>query len=431
MDNGETTLEHSCDIWPPVLLSPVVIRRVTQLLSVSTTLSVLTAASLSAAAPKDQEAQKLAEEAIFTDYLGTQFAGAEEKLLQAIELCDAEGACSPSVTAQLHRDLGVVYIAGMNQANEGKAEFVQALTADPSIQLDPDLSTPEVEAAWKEAQAMVGVEGGAVEEPVDTGEPVPGIDEGEEPEEAPAAPAEKKGSAADLDTTFVIEECPPDFPGCEDGEEADKGSEKPAKENWLTLSVQQDILLLSSAKQVCGEGSDYSCFQGDTYQVYGANVAQAGEVSGGFARGTLRILAGYDRVFGDNLTLGARLGFAIGGGPQAPGGNAFVPIHAEARVGYWFGSRPFADAGLRPYVTLQGGLAQIDAKVEVPVRDPAQGDITVDAWRKTGTAFVGGGAGAVYAFNEGNGILLEVRVMQMLGASATGGGAQLGYTLGF
>jgi hypothetical protein len=102
-------------------------------------------------APKDAAAVKLAEDAINVDYLATNFAEAEKKLRRAIALCGTS-ACSNQVRARVHRDLGVVLVAGLNRPDDGKAEFGEALKADPTIALDKDLTTPEVDAAFRAAQ---------------------------------------------------------------------------------------------------------------------------------------------------------------------------------------------------------------------------------------------------------------------------------------
>ena len=95
-----------------------------------------------AAAPKDAVATKLYRDAIESDYLGMQFGAAEKKLKQAIALCGAS-SCSPPVLAQLHRELGVVYLAGNKPPADARGEFAIALKIDPNLTLLKDLATPE------------------------------------------------------------------------------------------------------------------------------------------------------------------------------------------------------------------------------------------------------------------------------------------------
>jgi hypothetical protein len=106
------------------------------------------------AASNDAKAEELREKAIFDDYLNLRFQDAEAKLNEAIQLC--ESGCSNPVKAKLYRDLGVVYIAGLKQREAGVGMFVEAVTHDKGIQLDPDLSSDELQAALAEARELAG-----------------------------------------------------------------------------------------------------------------------------------------------------------------------------------------------------------------------------------------------------------------------------------
>jgi len=125
-----------------------------------------------------------------------------------------------------------------------------------------------------------------------------------------------------------------------------------------------------------------------------------------------------------------------GGGPKAPTGNPFFPVHAELRVTYHFGSDPFHRPGFRPYVHLSGGLAQIDGDVPVPAfADQAaykrNSRLNLTAWKKSGTAFLGLGGGLMYAITPKSGPFLDVRVLEMLGVSGTAISPLVGYAIGF
>lgn len=137
------------------------------------------------AAPKDAAAQKLQGDAMNSDYLGTNFTGAESKLQKALKTCGETG-CSPAVVAKLHRDLGVVYIGGMNKPDQGKAEFAAAQKADPAVALDKDLTTPDIQKAWDEVKKK-----GAKAAPAD--------EEEEEEEEPKPKPKPKKKASSDGD----------------------------------------------------------------------------------------------------------------------------------------------------------------------------------------------------------------------------------------
>jgi hypothetical protein len=162
-------------------------------------------------------------------------------------------------------------------------------------------------------------------------------------------------------------------------------------------------------------------------------------------------LLGYDRLLFPNIMVGARLGYAIGGGPAEPNGPGFVPIHAEARGTYWFA--PLEPRKVRPYATVGGGFAQIDSSVgtqvvdvcspedaatgvcrvgQVPVN--AQGEpqpSTVTVWKKTGTTFASFGGGAMYPLSENGGITGELKGVFLFPSSGMSLSLQAGYTHGF
>ena len=532
------------------------------------------------------------------DYLAMDFAGAENKLKQAIKSCGSSG-CSPSVLAELHRDLGVIYIGGLQQIADGEAAFADAVAADPNIQLDEDLTTPEIQEAFEAAKRSSGraatqaprsgrsrsvaVEGDLfhtpaaeqevmtpvpvyVEAPLDLdvakvevryrpfgarewktltlrkmgegfGGEIPCQDIGtttgdlsyfiqaigpegdivgttgsrsnpvqvpirnvidSDPPRLPNRPAPAKCDAA--------ADCPPGLPGCDSrGKRGDKGwgascdrsSECEAglvclngsceigedddageqlceldmdcadgvsciegvcggrgKKWWVSLSFQPDLAFMSGT-DVCspnGQQNDgYACFrQSDGIQYRGIpHEGQANAIAGGFTLATIRVLVGIDRLISDNFTAGARLGYAFNGGPETDNGTAFLPIHAEARIAYWLGDKPFSKPkGLRPYFFLAGGLAQVDAKIPVDVKedhgahadwpDYVRDDLQdfpdsqkLDAWKKMGQAFVGAGGGVMYATQANQGFFVDLKLMQMFPTSGTVIAPEIGYTMGF
>src|SRR5579859_4099044 len=137
---------------------------------------VLAAPSIALAAPKDAQAMKLDDDAINNDYLATKFGDAEKKLKQALALCAKQDACSPNVLAQLHRDLGIVYVVA-SKPDDAKAQFVEAIKVDPATKLPKELATPEIE------QVFAAAKGGPAPAP----SPAPGPPK--PPAPAPAAPA--------------------------------------------------------------------------------------------------------------------------------------------------------------------------------------------------------------------------------------------------
>jgi len=390
-------------------------------LNAPTVAFLLLVPSVALAGPKDAAATKLANQAMQTDYVGTQFKKAEQKLKKTIQLCGSS-ACSYDVVGRLHRDLATVYIGGMNQSAKGKEELKLALAANPELKLDNDLATPELKKAFKAA-------GGRDAKAADD-------DKDDADEKSPAANEKTPG-----------DDCVPGAEGCD--KEAGAPSEAPAesapnrvRHNWLSLHFEQDFLVYSATNDVCAsngaatvEAPQYACFQsGSQFGYAGGQDIRPGvgnHVAGGVGLSTSRILLGFDHLIGANFSVGARLGFAFGGGPSTSTGATFLPLHAELRGNYWFGSDPFASTGVRPYVGLSVGIAELDGHVLVEYYDNNGGKGSLDAWRKTGRTFAGLGFGMMIPIAGSSGIVPEVRAMEMLGASSLAFDASLGYAYGF
>lgn len=251
---------------------------------------------------------------------------------------------------------------------------------------------------------------------------------------------------------------------CSPGEEEAPTSSY--KKNWIGLHFAQDIAVMGGTN-VCGgdarTNQGYACYESGSSDVpYNGDPYPGAGIATGTVVATRRILLSFDHAFMPNLTVGARVGFAFSGGPPAgknlkpdgsvdtPGTN-FLPFHAELRAAYWFGKGALGKKGLRPYVHVGGGVAQVDAKVKVqisdctPLPDPAyercvNGGSTpgltpqrkeVDAWRKMGQGFVTLGGGVVYAFKENIGAQLNVNLMYMLPTSGPVIQPSLGIVYGF
>jgi hypothetical protein len=426
---------------------------------------VLASRAVRAAASPDAAALELADQAIFTDYLQLDFAGAEKKLKKALQLCEKD-RCSPTVTAQVYRDLAVNYITGMKRSEEGHKLLVKALQLDPHIALDADLTTPElirVFAAAKDEAAR------SQPEPTPTPPPVAAPAPIETPlaEAAPKpkgplksgpksdSPASSKSPPASMDAPRARSsvDCPPDFPGCEAVSDEGAGSTSVEEHadlglrNWFSAGLQQDFLTFAGATGVCGPNQPdvLSCFRaGDIYRQGTADntAGNGGSIAGGLRPATTRLLIGYDRILFPNFSAGIRLGYAIGGGPKEPAGRSFVPFHAELRGMYWFGG--IEPGKLRPYAVAGGGLAQVDSSVTTEIVDRCPGSTPevpcttgqiaksrVTVWKKTGTTFASLGAGALYPFNDHSGISAELKLELLFPSSGTGVGLQAGYIRGF
>jgi hypothetical protein len=360
--------------------------------------------SVALAASKDKAATALDSKAMQTDYLAADFKKAEQELKKAIALCGGSGCAAP-LAARLHRDLATVYIAGMKQGAKGKAELKLALDADPDLQLDNDLTTAELRKAFI---AAGGHDAKPVEEEKPAEQEKPPEEETGEHKEAPAEAAEEAASTG--------------------------------HKNWLSVHFEQDFLVYGAQDNVCAsygvtDAPNYSCFQsGSQFGYAPGQTIQPGvgnHVAGGIGRATSRILIGFDRLVSPNISLGARVGFAFGGAPTTLQGAKFLPLHAEVRANYWFGTDPFASSSLRPYLSLSAGVAEVDGHVLVEYYDATPAKGTLDAYRKAGRGFAGLGFGVMIPFAGSSGIVPELRALEMFGSSATAFDLSIGYALGF
>jgi hypothetical protein len=216
--------------------------------------------------------------------------------------------------------------------------------------------------------------------------------------------------------------------------------------NWVTLSIQQDLVFLSKTSNACGLGSRYECFDAAGQRelltldpnATGPNqilFAPGGnQISGsGALPGTLRVLLGYERVVHPNVSVGARVGSVITGKALRMNGDTpFLYFHGEARGTLWLGHDVFSKPGFRPYLFVSGGVAEADGKISVDYSQPGNPQTyKLDAWKRSGHTFVGPGLGLQAAFNKTSGPLAEFRFMQYLSPNVPVIAFQLGYAIGF
>jgi hypothetical protein len=240
------------------------------------------------------------------------------------------------------------------------------------------------------------------------------------------------------------------------------GPSGPYKKNWMGFHAGYDLAIVGG-DDVCTQDSQdnkgFACFYKGTEEQYrfDPQPGKANKISTGMAPGTARVMLSFDRVITPNITLGIRAGYAFGGGPAA-GANKdvkFLPYHGELRVAYWLGKNVFEKKGLRPYVHVGGGVAQVDAKLPVtivdcsnnktrppsdagyqacanaPANSPTQGSQTeLDAYKKLGQSFIAIGGGAVYALSPNSGLQLNVNLMYMLPTTGQVIEPTLGYVFG-
>jgi len=110
---------------------------------------LLLGAAPAGAAPKDAQAERLADAAT-NDFKEERFEKAVAGLEKGLKLC--KWGCSKEVRARLHRDLGVVYITGLRDRKRGREQFSKALALEPRIELDSAQITPEVAGVFQRAR---------------------------------------------------------------------------------------------------------------------------------------------------------------------------------------------------------------------------------------------------------------------------------------
>jgi hypothetical protein len=137
---------------------------------------------------------------------------------------------------------------------------------------------------------------------------------------------------------------------------------------WLSAWVAPNLAMVSGDNVCTGGGAEghFVCQRDDGTKYGGTPLAgQANNVNFGFGVGPVALGLGFDYLVGTSVTVGGRLGFAIGGATADEA--SFMPIHVEARGAYYFTNNPFASTGVRPYVFLGAGAAQVDVPVDVQV----------------------------------------------------------------
>ena len=249
-------------------------------------------------------------------------------------------------------------------------------------------------------------------------------------------------------------DCPPDFPGCkksvpetdkkaegdeceddaecksndckhhicaagDDGSPSTPGSAFPRV--WIGVLGSIDLISLGSADDVClldpktatplntagyyctnPDGTDYPNRTSATENSV-LKKGSSDQVKGGFAPGTIRLMASIDYALTQNILAGARIGYVLGTFPGAAAGNdgkGFPPVHLELRGTYLFGANALTSPGITPLVFVGAGVSEFAANVTVTViQNGVAGTRSVQAWELGGPGFVSVGGGARYALS--------------------------------
>jgi hypothetical protein len=366
---------------------------------------------------------RAAEQKAMDDYLELHLGQASQGLESAIAHC-GETTCSTRVRAHLHLSLGFVYGAGNKDFKGARAEFVKALKIDPTIELNPEMASRDLSRAFQDAKAETSGAAG----------PAPGAPP---PDNAGARPV-PGGSTSSLSLGEETSETPRRrVPRPEDRPNAAASS--PFAHDSIALLAELDAAVLTPVDNVCSPGgpANWVCFDTDGSRYAGNPQPRLdnNNIKPGLALSTIRLVAAYDHLLSDRVSLGLRLGFAFNGGPTPPGGSAFLPIHVEARGTYNFDTEP---ARLIPFLFGSLGIEEVDTKVSVLIVEVPCGvgyssgcARTVSAWRRAGYQFLGAGGGARYALGDHGAIVGDVRVSVTFSSSAAVFTPEIGYAYKF
>lgn len=207
--------------------------------------------------------------------------------------------------------------------------------------------------------------------------PIKQVIAGEPPRWPGFAPPEVCGSPVEISLTQCLDErqCNAGL-SCVSGECRAKprapgaAPESARRDNLITFSLTPDVSFFSG-EGVCTpatqESDHYVCLREDGSRYGGMPTPNiANNVNLGFSLSTLRAVLGYERVVLDNLTVGLRAGAAIAGPSHER--VSFFRLSFEGRAAFYIGKKPFEQTtGVRPFVFVSGGAAQVNSEVDVQV----------------------------------------------------------------
>ncbi len=314
---------------------------------------------------------------------------------------------SVTVTVEIHRDAGELVVQRRDAT--GTLDRHVALPADPAEALRTAVFLVG-NLARDEASELVGEL-----RPTATGD------------------AAKPTEAASPEAPAKVEETPPEPPSL-----------------WIGVSVEDDLVFLPSANDVCvldSRGSPtntagYTCADPNTGSSFPSTVTidreitlgSADHVDGGIHAGNVRLLLTLDYALTHNVLLGARVGYVFRTDPSP----VFHRLHLEARLTYAIGRDALTREGLSPIVLIGLGAGEFDAYVPVTftVAKSASNILhgTEKAWLTGGPFFVTAGAGARAQFGRRTALTAALKFTGAFGGSAgflPGIAPELGIQVGF
>lgn len=225
-----------------------------------------------------------------------------------------------------------------------------------------------------------------------------------------------------------------------------------AHNNWLGVHFGFDLAQVGG-KSICdpNRNREFSCYYTEAgkqvpYRLGAVPPNQAATLNSTFAPATMRIMASFEHLFTSNIGGEARVGMGFGTLSPATQKNIIYMLHAELRAKYWFSG---TGEGLRPYLTVGGGMGQVDTALQVKLletptgggtgyevtpagtfcTDPTSCIMSATAYKSYGSWFVGGGGGLMYNFGP-VGINLELLARVMLPVSTLVLTPNVGFQIG-
>ncbi|MDP9148957.1 MAG: hypothetical protein M3O36_03305 [Myxococcota bacterium] len=371
-----------------------------------------------------RDAMKKAE----SDFLNTNYTAATARLQKALRGCAAK-RCVPETRALLLRDIGTMQF----ESGDGTAaseSWTEALTLEPTVDLNPDYDRPELRAAWEEAKRDAS--------------PPPSLTSPRE--------SESRGDAGTSGPSTVHPTGPivatTEAPVAEGSEEPkpvepsdDKTLEEPAFARlWVGFSGAIDFLSVPAGTDVCKlsasaqpantgafyctnpDGSDFPSRASPAQNAQLATRGQAGRVDGGVKIGNQRGMLAIDYALSRNVLAGVRVGYPLGtytGSAAVQDGRAFGPRwHLELRATYVFGQAPLSGEGFAPMAFVAAGVSEFDASSSSAVTlSGVAGQHPVSVWLTDGPFFVALGGGMRYQFSPRVALTAALRLNGVIGGN--------------
>jgi hypothetical protein len=209
----------------------------------------------------------------------------------------------------------------------------------------------------------------------------------------------------------------------------------------LALARGNDLCTIESQ-----DNGDHSCFRAggsDPYPQGSERPYPGTGVESTLARGKPRLLMNLDRAVSSTFLIGGRLGYALGGAPEASFADA---LHLELRGTWLFSEDALSSGAFEPYLAFGAGRGQVDIKIEGRVFDclpaetacingtgsaPSNRPVLVDVYAHYGAYFAHTSLGFLLLGDSALGLAAELKVLFTFPHVTFGMHPSLGVVKGF